>query len=333
MNHKQRDNVRETHGKPDIRSEGSDQHDIISDRSSLTAVDSDDERSNPTVNSASNNVQDNVIRTGNSEDTVAATMQSIHSVEVIRSPVSTEPGSSGNISTGRRFTMKQELAIHERKSFIHSVYMTSRRVESLANTADVDRLIYAVDMLPPHLVWGRRVPCGLDSQRLITLGNSNEPISVWMVGRISQIWLKPSRPSNRPISIYIVPATDGAVQASMDEIQFSRFMPIDRDSGEREQFNGCYDATEFYDKDLLAMSHLPTNELNKLDFVLVSAKIRRFRNAEKVDDQDKTVGRTSNSWTTWKAVFELQTIGLLKRHTAEVRVIRDDPDEYENRYV
>ena len=73
-----------------------------------------------------------------------------------------------------------------------------------------------------------------------------------------------------------------------------------------------------------------------MDFVLVTAKIRRYRNVERVDDQDKTVsssGRTSNLWTTWRAVFELQNIGLLKRHTAEVKVIRDDPDEVENRYV
>lgn len=82
------------------------------------------------------------------------------------------------------------------------------RIENLVNVVDVERLVYAADMVPTDIAWGRRVPCGLDSERLVTLGKSNEPITIWMVGRVSQVWLTPLRPTNRPISIYIVPVTE-----------------------------------------------------------------------------------------------------------------------------
>lgn len=103
---------------------------------------------------------------------------------------------------------------------------------------------------------------------------------------------------------------------------------------QRETFNGCYDAIEFYDRDLLMMPHLPTDELKKLDLVVVTATIIRYR----VSDNDKDNAVTSrpkrfHQWLNWRAMFELQTVSLLRRHTEEVKVVQDDPNDFDKRFL
>ncbi|KAF7983181.1 hypothetical protein HWV62_23426 [Athelia sp. TMB] len=163
------------------------------------------------------------------------------------------------------------------------------------------------------------------------------------------LWFSPNPGSNQPVNLSIVPITEGtckrahalltklcnppaaAVQSSLDEIQFSRFMPINPETAEREFFHGCYDATESFDKDLVTMSHLSTNELKKFDIVLVAAKIIRWR-TDRADPKDRA-GASSYMWKTWRAKFELQTVSLLRRHTPEVKVIPEVSEDQESRFL
>ena len=143
------------------------------------------------------------------------------------------------------------------------------RIENLSNVVDTERLIYAVEHIPTDTRWGIRQPLGLNSQRYITLGKTNDPITIYMVGNVSQIWFAQRLGTNRPASLYIVPVTEGTtkrahtlltnlcnppvgaylttslwygnwlttslctvpVQSMLTEIQFTRFMQINSETG------------------------------------------------------------------------------------------------------
>ncbi|KAF7971967.1 hypothetical protein HWV62_19361 [Athelia sp. TMB] len=243
-------------------------------------------------------------------------------------------------------TMKPDLAKHETKTLI-------RRIETLSNVTDDDRLIYSVERIPENIKWGFRDPLGLNSHRVITFGKTNKPIVIYVVGKVSQMWFTQQPGSMLPSSLYIVPITEGTtkrayalltslskpptttVESTLTEIKFARFTPVDPITGTRERFSNCWDATKSFDKDFVDMEHLPSEDLKLLDTVVVVAKICRFRTDR---SDDKTRGGSAGSsvsfkWLSWRTVFELEAVCLLKSHIPEVKVIPKNTGAFGQRFL
>lgn len=93
--------------------------------------------------------------------------------------------------------------------------VSARRVVSLVNYINHDTNTYAIDKIPSNIAWGVSRPFD-DKVKIMCKPACNEPIIVWIVGKVSKMWF--NAPNGEPaaqVYIHVVPVVDDGARKAL----------------------------------------------------------------------------------------------------------------------
>jgi len=211
-----------------------------------------------------------------------------------------------------------------------------KRIASLINYKKESTNTYAAGLVPDY-EWGINKPLD-DKSGILCKPSSNEPLSFWIVGKISRLWFfnaNGERASQVAINVIPLSGSVGnkcrklladvsfpvteSIQDGYGDLRATRWQNsrvYGSAGSEIHEFLNVFDATQVYS----AKHDMPRCKVDKLglrDLVLVEVNVARYKlkdgeeQAESSSTQKKRYAPTP--WLKWRAHYELCAISLLHK--------------------